>query len=43
MHEMAFSTIHFAIRLTATVGQDPKSVEIARDEPMKEERVPAQD
>jgi hypothetical protein len=42
MHESAFSTIHFAIRLTATVGQDPMSVEIVRDEPMKDERVPAQ-
>lgn len=43
MHEMAFSSIHFAIRLTATVGQDPVAVEIVRDEPMQEERVPAQD
>jgi hypothetical protein len=42
MHEMAFSNIHFAIRLTATVGQDPVAVEIARDEPIKEERVPSQ-
>jgi hypothetical protein len=42
MHESAFSTIHFAIRLTATVGQDPMSVEIVRDEPMKDERVPVQ-
>lgn len=43
MHEAALSTIHFAIRLTATVGQDPVSVEIVRDEPMSEERVPTQD
>jgi len=43
MHEMAFSTIHFAIRLTAKVGQDPVSVEIARDEPMTDERVRSQD
>jgi hypothetical protein len=42
MHEMAFSNIHFAIRLTAAVGQDPVTVEIARDEPIKEERVPSQ-
>jgi hypothetical protein len=43
MHETAFSTIHFAIRLIATAGQDPTSVEILRDEPMKDEVVPAQD
>ena len=43
MHETAFSTIHFAIRLTATTGQDPTSVEILREEPMKDELVPAQD
>jgi hypothetical protein len=40
MHESAFSTIHFAIRLTATAGQ--ASVEVVRDEPIKEELVPAQ-
>ena len=42
MHETAFSTIHFVIRLTATAGQDPTSVEILRDEPMKDELVPDQ-
>jgi hypothetical protein len=42
MHQTAFSTIHFAIRLTATVGRGSASAEIVRDEPMKEERVPAQ-
>jgi hypothetical protein len=42
MHQMAFSGIHFAVRLTATVGQDPASIEIVRDEPMTEERVPPQ-
>ena len=42
MHETAFSSIHFAIRLSATVGKDPVTVEIARDEPIKEERVPSQ-
>ena len=42
MHESAFSAIHFAVRLTAKVGQDPVIAEIVRDEPMKEERVPAQ-
>ncbi len=43
MHETAFSTIHFVIRLIATAGQDPTSVEILRDEPMKDEVVPAQE
>jgi hypothetical protein len=43
MHEMAFSGMHFAIRLTARVGQDPACVEIMRDAPMQEERVPVQD
>jgi hypothetical protein len=43
MHEMAFSGIHFAVRLTATVGQDSTAVEIVQDAPMQEERVPAQD
>ncbi len=43
MHEAPFSTIHFVIRLTAMAGQDPTSVEILRDEPMKDEVVPAQD
>jgi hypothetical protein len=43
MHEMAFSNIHFTVRLTATVGQDRMSVDVARDAPMTQERVPAQD
>jgi hypothetical protein len=42
MHEAAFSTIHFVIRLSATVGQDATSVEILRDEPVKDELVPDQ-
>jgi hypothetical protein len=41
MHETAFSAIHFVIRLFATVAPDGVSVEIARDEPMREERVQA--
>ena len=39
MHETAFSTIHFVIRLTATAGEDPTSVELLREEPMKDELV----
>jgi hypothetical protein len=42
MHEVAFSTIHFAVRLTATAGQDPVGVELMQDVPMKDELVPAQ-
>jgi hypothetical protein len=42
MHEMAFSGIHFAVRLTATAGQDPAGAEIVRDEPMRDELVPEQ-
>jgi hypothetical protein len=42
MHEAAFSTIHFVIRLSATAGQDATSVEILRDEPVKDELVPDQ-
>jgi hypothetical protein len=42
MHEAPFSTIHFVIRLTATAGQDPTGIEILRDEPIKDEVVPAQ-
>ena len=41
MHEAAFSAIHFAVRLTATVGPDRTGVKVVREEPMKEERVPA--
>jgi hypothetical protein len=43
MHEAAFATVHFVIRLTATAGQDPTSVKILRDEPVKDDVVPAQD
>jgi hypothetical protein len=42
MHEAAFSDINFAVRLTTTIGQDHESVEILRDAPMREERIPAQ-
>jgi hypothetical protein len=42
MHEAAFSDINFAVRLTAAIGQDHTSVEILREAPMKEERIPAQ-
>ncbi len=43
MHQAAFSTIHFDVRLTATIGKEGGHGEIVRDEPMSEERVPAQD
>jgi hypothetical protein len=39
MHETAFSGIHFAVRLIATAGPGAASVEIVRDEAMKEELV----
>lgn len=42
MHEAAFSAIHFAIRLTATVRQASLSVEVVREEPMTKESIPAQ-
>jgi hypothetical protein len=42
MHEMAFSSIHFAVRLVATIGQDRTRVEIISDEPITKERVPAE-
>jgi hypothetical protein len=41
MHEAPFSTIHFAIRLTATIGADPAIVQIAAAEPMSDQRVSA--
>jgi hypothetical protein len=39
MHEIAFSGIHFAVRLTATADPAAAGVEILRDEAMKEELV----
>jgi hypothetical protein len=39
MHEMAFSSIHFAVRLVAAVGPDRTNVEIISDKAMTEERV----
>jgi hypothetical protein len=41
MHEAPFSSIHFAIGLSAKIGHDSASVEIVRDQPMKGESVPA--
>ena len=41
MHEAPFSTIHFAIHLTATLGQDLAGIEIALAEPMTDQRIPA--
>lgn len=43
MHQPAFSEVHFAIRLTATLGHDPSGVEIFPEQPIKDERVPARD
>ena len=43
MHQPAFSEIHFAVRLTATLGHDANRVEIFPEQPIKEERVPARD
>jgi hypothetical protein len=43
MHEMAFSTIHFAVRLTAKANTDTAGVELVRDEPMGDEVVSGQD
>ena len=40
MHEAAFSTIHFAVRLTATAGDDPANIEIVQEEPMKDGACP---
>jgi hypothetical protein len=42
MHEVAFSAIHFAVRLVAMVGPNPTRVEIMNGEPMTEERVPGE-
>nr|WP_294507299.1 hypothetical protein [uncultured Rhodopila sp.] len=41
MHEMAFSAIHFAVRLAATLGGESAGLELMRDQPMTEDRVPA--
>jgi hypothetical protein len=43
MHQIPFSDIHFAVRLTATVGHNPTKVEILPEQPMKQDRVPARD
>ena len=43
MHQIPFSDIHFAVRLTATVGPNSTKVEILPEQPMKEERVPARE
>jgi hypothetical protein len=43
MHQIPFSDIHFAVRLTATVGHNPTNVEILPEQPMKQDRVPARD
>jgi hypothetical protein len=43
MHQIPFSDIHFAVRLTAAVGHDPTNVEILPEQPMKQDRVPARD
>jgi hypothetical protein len=43
MHQSPLSAIHFAVRLTAKTGLDQADVEILRDEPMTQQRVPAQD
>jgi hypothetical protein len=42
MHQIAFSGIHFTVRLNATIGKDAEHGKIAWDTPMSEERVPAQ-
>ena len=42
MHQSPLSGIHFAVRLTAKVGADPTGVEILAEEPMKQDRIPAQ-
>ena len=43
MHQPPLSGIHFAVRLSATVSQDPNGIEIFPEQPIKEERVPARD
>ena len=40
MHQIPFSDVHFAVRLTATVGHNPGNVEILPEQPMKPDRVP---
>ena len=41
MHQIPFSDVHFAVRLTATVGHNASNVEILPEQPMKPDRVPA--
>lgn len=41
MHQPPLSGIHFAVQLSATVGQDPKGIEIFPQQPIKEQLVPA--
>jgi hypothetical protein len=41
MHEAPFSSINFVVRLTAEVARDPSPVELMRDQPMKNESMPA--
>jgi hypothetical protein len=43
MHQSPLSAIHFTVRLTAKIGQDQAGVEILRDEPMTQQRIPAPD
>jgi len=43
MHQIPFSDIHFAVRLTATVDHNPTNIEILPEQPMKQDRVPARD
>jgi hypothetical protein len=43
MHQSPFSAIHFTVRLSARIGQDQAGVEILRDEPMTQQRIPAAD
>jgi hypothetical protein len=42
MHQIPFSDIHFAVRLTATVDH-ATNIEILPEQPMKPDRVPARD
>ena len=41
MHQIPFSDVHFAVRLSATVGHNASNVEILPEQPMKPDRVPA--
>jgi hypothetical protein len=43
MHQIPFSDIHFAVRLTATVDHNATNIEILPEQPMKPDRVPARD